>query len=126
MSEITFEMVAEAYSKTDTEIDALEAQVKELKKLQEKRKQWFADAMKFQGVQNVKTAYGTPYFSKFESVKMADWDAFYDWVERNDKREFLNHAVNKTAVLEMMGKDRTGDLPPGVSYSATRVVHFTK
>jgi hypothetical protein len=126
MSEVTYDRVAEAYVKTREEIRALEAKIKELDKIQDKREEWFLAALQSQGLKNVKTEHGTAFITRKESVTVADWDTLRNWVETTGKWEFVNKSVNKTAVLEQLGDERTGDLPPGVNYSSTRVVQFRK
>jgi hypothetical protein len=127
---ITIDQVVGKYVETRAEIKRLETELEEtlkpLKILQEKRESWLLQQLGELGLKNAKTEYGTVYKARKESVTMAEWDAFVDWVKVNDKFEFLNKAVNKTAVLEMMGEERDQPIPPGVNYVSIQTVNIRK
>lgn len=66
------------------------------------------DQMKVRGV-------GTVYTKKVHSVSVKDWSITLPWILTEHKFQFLNAAVNKSAVVEMA--EKTGELPPGVNFS---------
>lgn len=114
---ITIETVFKAYNLLEDEISALEAQIKEKKVVQEKRKDFMLAQLQKQGAQNIAfKGLGTIYQLNSESVSVADWDAALNWVKENEAWEFLNHAINKKAVVEYLGEDKTNLPPPGVNY----------
>ena len=67
------------------------------------------------GVNSVRTDHGTPYVTTATSVKMEDWDAFFNFVNETQEPDFLIRNANKTKVMEWL--DKNGRLPPGVSIS---------
>lgn len=127
---ITIDQVVAAYVSTRDEIKelekALEEKIKPLKELQERREQYLHQQLTDAGAQNIKTKFGTVYQTRKESVTVADWDAILEWITKSEAWEFLNKAVNKTAVLECMGDERQYPPPPGVNYTAIATVNIRK
>lgn len=113
--------VTAAFVATREEIRKLEKELEEklkpLKELQEKRELYLIKLLNDAGCQNMKTLHGTIYKSRKESVTCADWDAFIEWVKSNDKYEFLDHRINKTATIEYMNNGENPP-PPGANYTA--------
>ena len=50
---------------------------------------------------------------------VSDWDALLDYIMSEEQIQFLNHAVNKSAVAEYM-RENDGDLPPGVKWTVEK------
>jgi guanylate kinase len=67
-----------------------------------------------QGVESVRTAYGTAFKSVFTSVTTADGEMFLKFCVDNDRMDLLEKRPNKTAVEEY--KSVNDDLPPGINY----------
>lgn len=117
---ITAAMVIEAFVKTRDEIakkkKAFEAEVADLKVMQEKRTGWLKTQMDTLGVESLKSKeFGTAFIDYKTSASVADWPAFIEWVKTEDQYDYLNHAVNKTAVNQRLDDGET--LPPGVNYN---------
>jgi len=117
---ITAAMVIEAFVKTRDEIakkkKAFEVDVADLKITQEKRTSWLKTQMDTLGVESLKSKeFGTAFIDYKTSASVADWPAFIEWVKTEDQYDFLNHAVNKTAVNQLLDDGET--LPPGVNYN---------
>jgi len=131
---VTLDAVTAAYVATREEIRAMEAEIETRKTLQAKREAWLLAELEKSGLQNAKTLHGCVYKALKESVVVVDKQVFFDWVFENDKREFLEGRVAKTAATEMMGplvktgagECREGQPPPGCNYSATRTVQVRK
>ena len=70
------------------------------------------------GQESAKTSNGTAYRSTRTSAKVADRDAFFDFVKSNDAFDFLESRANKNAVEAYL--DENGELPPGID--VTRVI----
>lgn len=126
----TIDAVVAKYVETREQLKQMQAdldeQMKPLKEFQKKREQWLLSELQKQGALNAKTPHGTAYITTTESVTMADWDQFFDYVLETGQYNLLTHAVNKTAALEIMGEERANPLPPGVSYTALRTVNVRK
>lgn len=123
---ITVDTIVSAYVKSREDIRALKQQIEDIETTQRKREEWLLNQLQSQGAQNIKTPHGTVYVAVSESVTVGDWDAVLEWVKSNENWEYLNHAVNKTAVLELMGDKREHMPPPGVNYSAIRKAQIRK
>jgi hypothetical protein len=162
--EISPDKVIMAYTASREEISKIkkemEAKITEIEKFQTKREEWLQNYLDKNHLKNVATTFGTAYPALKESVTVADWDRVVEEVivepvyeafrtlkegpATNEqvkelirsalKMNFLNRAVNKTAVLEEMGdledteegKRRKEAPMAGVSYSAQRCVQIRK
>lgn len=67
-----------------------------------------------QGVESVRTEYGTAFKSTATSVTTADGEMFMQFCIANDRLDLLEKRPNKTAVEEY--KAANDDLPPGINY----------
>lgn len=67
-----------------------------------------------QGVESVRTEYGTAFKSTATSVTTADGEMFLQFCIANDRLDLLEKRPNKTAVEEY--KAANDDLPPGINY----------
>ena len=77
------------------------------------------------GIDSIKTAAGTAYTTTRSAATIADWDAYREFLERQeDPFIFLEHRASKTAIEQY--KAANEDIPPGVSWSETRVVNFRR
>lgn len=66
--------------------------------------------------QSIKTEHGTAYRSTSTSFKVADYDAWLDFVFNNDRRDMLTRHVAKEAVKEYLDTNG-GTPPPGLNMS---------
>jgi hypothetical protein len=127
---ITTDMVVEAYVKTREQLSVLKKQYEEeearLKAIQEKRENWLAAQMDNEGETSKKTPHGTCFFTRKESVTVADWDVLLTYAIENEAYELFERRVSKTAALEIMGADRDQQPPPGTNYVAFRTVNVRK
>lgn len=118
MSQITIDTVVDAYIKTRDQIDVLkknyEAQVENLKALQERREKFLQGELDRMGVESFKTAHGTAFVDWKDSATVKDREAFMAWVKEEDAFEFLENRVSKTAVKQRM--EDGNPPPPGVDY----------
>jgi len=72
------------------------------------------------GADSMKTEGGTAFFSTRVSVTTADRGAFFDFVRDNGEWDLLEARPSKAAVEAYL--ETTGELPPGVSRRAEKVV----
>jgi hypothetical protein len=101
-----------------------EEKVESIDELQDKIEALMLLRFQEMGIESAKTSEGTAYVSVRTSASLGDADAFKEFCQRQDDPfTFVDVRVNKSAVLqykEAMG----GELPPGVNFTATRVVNF--
>ena len=124
---ITVDQVVKQFVITRDEIakrdKAHKADVALLKEDLEKMQDWLRVFLEDSGQKGAKTDFGTVHFTKKESVKVADWDKFKEYVVEHGAWELLKKDVAKKGVLEIMGDDRDGTLmPPGLDYKTFREV----
>lgn len=67
---------------------------------------------------------GMAYRAKHVSVKVADWPATLEYIKSHDLWHMLEQRVNKTAVTQFL--EVNGELPPGVSSSASYSVNIRR
>ena len=67
-----------------------------------------------QGVESVRTDFGTAFKSKSTSATIADWDAFLAFVQENERYDMIEKRCAKTAVEQYRAAN--DDLPPGVNW----------
>jgi hypothetical protein len=67
------------------------------------------------GLESVRTASGTAYKTVRTSASVADPDAFFEFVLKNELYDLLEKRCSKTVVEQY--KDAHQELPPGINYS---------
>jgi hypothetical protein len=97
---------------------------KALKEQQEEIENVILEWMETNGVQNVKTAYGTAYVVTNISATVEDRLAFLQFVVDNDRLDLLDARCNKAVARDYL--EETQHFPPGVSISKVRKVNFRK
>lgn len=72
--------------------------------------------------ESIKTPHGTPYISKRTSATVADWPAYYAWLQSKDAiNDGIDHKANKTYVESYI--NATEEVPPGINYTVDKVVN---
>ena len=77
------------------------------------------------GADSIKCADGTCYISTRTSASVADRDSFMAHVLENEEWPLLEVRASKAAVEQYI-EEHGGQLPPGVDWSAVRVVNFRR
>jgi beta-xylosidase len=102
-----------------TKMDAeYEAAIKPYKEGQDKVKGMIVEAMDEMGVENVKTAHGTPYFSHPETYKVTDPEQFIQWVIDAGAYSVLPETITRKTELRSAIADN--EPPPGVEVTTIR------
>lgn len=138
---------------TKADLEALaDKHTEERKPLDERMKTidaWLFRYLEVNGLENAKTEHAMTYKTVVRSVTVKDWDALLDWIllpsierfaeamenggtveqakeaaKAGPELGFLNHAVNKTAVLEML--EQKEHIPPGVGLTSLVQVNTRK
>lgn len=76
------------------------------------------------GMESVKTEAGTAYRSVRTQASIADWDAFFDHVQKHGAFELLERRCSKAAVEQY--KAANNDIPPGLNWREERVVNIRR
>lgn len=85
---------------------------------------WLQRNLLEQGLQSQKTEEGTAYLSTETRATVKDRDAFFEWVIKNERWDFLENRVSKTVVKDYL--EETGELVPGINYEASQVVRVRR
>jgi hypothetical protein len=103
---------------------AYDASVKDIEAAMERVENYLLRIMQEQGLESVRTPFGTPYISRRTSATVADWESFLDFVKANDEWSMLKRDVSK-AVVEQY-RNEHNDLPPGLNWREERVVNIKR
>lgn len=72
------------------------------------------------GADSVGTSAGTVYRTKKESASIADMEAFWGYIEKNDAFDLLDKRANVTAIRDFIEEFKVP--PPGINFTTTHVV----
>jgi hypothetical protein len=125
----TTEEVITAMFRLRSKIDEVKtkhkAEIAELEKPLSKMSNFILALLEEQGMQNINIAgVGTVYKKRFVSVSVGDWDATWEYINKHQRWDLLNHAVNKTVVEAIV--EETKVPPPGVNYAASIDLGFNR
>jgi len=120
----TLEQLVEAFVELRDRKKEMEARHKEelaptLRKM-EKALNLIEGIMNEQGVESVRTQYGTPYKSVLSRVKITDWEAARNFVDENNLGHWYTRTLSKEGVETYL--EEFGELPPGVEI--TRITNI--
>ena len=76
--------------------------------------------MNEQGVESVRTRFGTPYKTVLSRVKITDWEAARNFVDENNLGHWYTRSLSKEGVETYL--EEYGELPPGVDI--TRITNI--
>ena len=125
---MNYELAAERYVSVRAEIDRLEKLHKvEKAKLTEKLvaiENWFTAKAQEDGLESVKTALGTGYWSTHHTATVASREDFFAYCKEHETWDMVEARASKTGVKSYI--EEHGEPPPGVNFSSTRVFNFRK
>jgi hypothetical protein len=124
LSDLTFDQMAAMRLKLNEQIKDAEVVVSEIKAKREKIDVEFLRRFNEQGLQNVKTKHGTPYIIERTTVSVADKDAFWKWMEKNNAFDFMEVRASKKMVESY--KEEHEDLPPGLNWNASLTIGMNR
>ncbi len=125
---MNYELAAERYLETRAEIDKLEAEHKVAKAVLTQKlvvlENWFTAKAQEDGLETVKTAVGTGYWSTHNTATVASREAFFAYCKENDAWDMVEARASKSGVKSFI--EAHGEPPPGVNFSTNRVFNFRK
>jgi hypothetical protein len=104
----------------EVEETAYENRIIPLKVAMQKLEGAIVDKMDAEQLDNVKTPYGTAYFTNPESMRVVDREVFFAWVVDNNATDVITSAVSKDAIRAR------GVCPPGVEITKIRKLCIRK
>jgi hypothetical protein len=93
---------------------AYEASVADITGAMDRLENAILQALNEQGVESVRTQFGTAMKIRSTSATVADWDSLLGFIQSNERWDMLEKRVSKTAVEQFRAAN--DDLPPGVNY----------
>ena len=93
---------------------AFDASTSDINNAMTRCEQVILEEINSQGVESVRTEFGTAFKSVTTSVTAADGEMFMQFCIANDRMDMMEKRPNKTAVEEY--KAANDDLPPGINY----------
>jgi hypothetical protein len=123
----TSEMIAKYITLRDkkSELEAAHKEsVKRINEVMKKIESMIMAQFNETGEESAKTAAGTAYKTTQTSAKVADRDAFLDFVRASEAWGFIENRVNKTAVEEYLAEHE--ELPPGVDVNRAYTINIRR
>lgn len=93
---------------------AYEASVSDITAAMDRLENAILETLNEQGVESVRTEFGTAMKIRSTSATVADWDSLLGFVREQERWDMLEKRVSKTAVEQYRAAN--DDLPPGINY----------
>ena len=90
----------------------------------EKLEGWLKLQADKMGVTQFKSPSGTAFFKTDDYVNIANWEAFKDFVIKNQAYDMLEKRASKVSVRHYI--DSNGSVPPGLNYNTRLVLNVRK
>lgn len=103
-----------------TKEDAHKAEIAVINKNLDVIEGYLLSDMSSKGETSFSTPSGTAFIKLNEYLKVADKEVFLAWVKEQGDLNFLTVSASKTNCIEY--KENTGNLPPGLNYTASKEV----
>jgi len=125
---MNYEAAAEKYLQVRGEIEDIEREAKEKKAALRVKlvalENWFTAKALEDGLESVKTAEGTAYWSTHNSATVASREEFFAYCKGHDAWDMVESRASKTGVRSFV--EAHGAPPPGINFSTIRVFNFRK
>jgi|TARA_B110000908_G_C10266579_1_gene464563 hypothetical protein len=125
---MNYEQAAERYTLVRGEIDSLDREYKAAKAgLKEKLvalENWFTARAQEDGLESIKTPFGTAYWATHQSATVASREDFFTFCKEHDAWDLVESRASKTAVRSYL--ESHNEVPPGLNYSTIRVFNFRR
>jgi hypothetical protein len=125
MSEVNAERLAKIYTKIRAKRLELEKEVSELQEQQDLVAKEILELCKEQGVQTMRTEYGTISLRTTKRYWTNDWQSMYGFIKEHDAFALLHQRINTTNMNQFL--EENPDLhPPGLNADATQTIAIVK
>jgi sugar phosphate isomerase/epimerase len=125
MSEVTAERLAKIYTKIRAKRLELEKEVAALQEQQDLIGQEIINLCREQGVQTMRTEYGTVSLRTTKRYWTSDWQSMYEFIKEHDAFALLHQRINTTNMNQFL--EENPDLhPPGLNADATQTIAIVK
>lgn len=125
MSDINAERLAKIYVKIREKRLELEKQVSELQEKQDLIAEEIVKLCKEQGVQTMRTEYGTISLRKSRRYWTNDWQSLYEFIKEHDALSLLHQRIH-TSNMDQFLEENPDLHPPGLNADTTQTVAIVK
>lgn len=112
--------------------DRIDEETKAFKKLMGQKAELLAqlegvlmERLNERGTQSTSSQDAVAFIETATFCGVADWDSLIGYIMNEEQTQFLNHAVNKSAVKEYM-EANDGELPPGVKWTEEKQIKIRR
>ena len=121
MSDINAERLAKIYTKIRAKRLELEKEVNALQEQQDLVAEEIVKLCKEQGVQTMRTEYGTISLRKSRRYWTNDWQSLYEFIKEHDALSLLHQRIHTANMDQFLGENP--DLhPPGLNADTTQTI----
>jgi len=125
---MNFEKAAQLYTELRAQLEEVDREFSERKAAIKGKmvtlESWFTAKATEEGLNDIKTDYGTVYWSTHHSATVASREEFFNFCKEYNAWDLLESRASKTAVKSYV--EAEGTPPPGVNFSSTSVFNFRK
>lgn len=125
MSDINAERLAKIYTKIRAKRLELEKEVNALQEQQDLVAEEIVKLCKEQGVQTMRTEYGTISLRKSRRYWTNDWQSLYEFIKEHDAFALLHQRIH-TSNMDQFLEENPDLHPPGLNADTTQTVAIVK
>lgn len=125
MSDINAERLAKIYTKIRAKRLELEKEVNALQEQQDLVAEEIVKLCKEQGVQTMRTEYGTISLRKSRRYWTNDWQSLYEFIKEHDAFALLHQRIH-TSNMDQFLEENPDIHPPGLNADTTQTVAIVK
>lgn len=125
MSDINAERLAKIYTKIRAKRLELEKEVNALQEQQDLVAEEIVKLCKEQGVQTMRTEYGTISLRKSRRYWTNDWQSLYEFIKEHDAFALLHQRIH-TSNMDQFLEENPELHPPGLNADTTQTVAIVK
>ena len=124
-NDVTIEQLVVVDRNMDKRIKELDDEIAEVEKQKKVIREMIAEKMKEQGVESLRTQYGTVTRGVTERYWTGDWQALHQYIMDHGAPELLEKRVAQTTMKEWI-LTHPDDFPPGLNLSREYTIKITK
>jgi hypothetical protein len=121
----TADQLAKVYVKIRDKRRTLEKEAAELKEKETLLAAEMLEICKTQGVQTMRTEYGTISRRTTKNYWTSDWDSFFKFVKEHDAFSLMFRRINSESMSQFL-EENPDVLPPGLNADVNQTVVITK
>jgi hypothetical protein len=125
---MNYEEASSRFVDVREELEALDREYKEKKAAVKEKmvalENWFTAKAQEDGLDTIKTPYGTAYWSVHHRATVASREDLFSYCKEHDAWDLIESRASKTAVRSHL--EMHGEVPPGINYGTVKVFNFRR